>query len=929
MAKGQKRPATIDLTEEHDNVTHRPKAPRSTNSSFRSPNPPASQSVDAAESEDDENDAREVINFTQDAGNTGNETFELYGNLNTKIVGIRYYNGYATVGEHVVYRREPGNPYDRNAIRTDNVQGTQIGHIPRQVAAKLATYLDSGSLVMDAVLAGARGEFDCPLAVGLFGTSDPEARDALKNRMVGDRLPVDTLKKKEKEEKKKRAAELKTVANKGRNKKSEHTNAGPSNGLDPQEQAQSMDELIAGSEYFNPREVADSVEKLGTGEEALASMPMADQPARVSAQLLPYQRQGLAWLLEKENPVLPPENSDEVVQLWKRAPNKPRVFTNIATNFSIKDSQPKLASGAILADDMGLGKTLQVISLIVQDLEKYRPAAGNAATLIVSPLTVMSNWSGQIEQHVQGDKPLRVLTYHGASKKSMMDFDKYDVVITTYGTLATEYMPASKKKAGPVPNPVPRPSGLYSVNWRRVVLDEGHTIRNPNTKSALAATNLQARSRLVLTGTPLVNNLKDLYSLVRFIGLSGGLEKLEVFNSVLIRPTNSGDPDATVLLQALMSTLCLRRRKDMAFVDLRLPELNEYVHRIKFSKSEQEKYDALQSEAKGLLQTVHAQGESGGGDARRAQTYRHLLEILLRMRQVCNHWKLCRERVTGLMSLLDKQKTVDLTPENRAALQDMLRISVEAREECAICLEDLHAPVITHCGHVFGGDCISRVIETQHKCPMCRAPLEDETKLVEPAAAMGEGADDEDGADVKDEDEDTSTKVTALLSILGAAHKKAGTKVVVFSQWARFLDILAPHLADAGYTCARLDGSMSAPARDDALRALDRDPQTTILLATLGVCSVGLNLVAASQVVLCDSWWAPAIEDQAVDRVHRLGQTRACTVWRLVVEDSVEERTLAVQAEKRRMMMAAFREKKSKRAGGRQARLGDIERLLG
>ena len=121
---------------------------------------------------------------------------------------------------------------------------------------------------------------------------------------------------------------------------------------------------------------------------------------------------------------------------------------------------------------------------------------------------------------------------------------------------------------------------------------------------------------------------------------------------------------------------------------------------------------------------------------------------------------------------------------------------------------------------------------------------------------------------------------------------------------------------------------MSVTARDVSLRALEHDPKTTILLATLGVCSVGLNLTAASQLLLCDSWWAPAVEDQAVDRVHRLGQTRACTVWRLVVEGSVEERTLAVQAEKRRLMMTAFQEKSGKRTGGRSARLGDIERLL-
>ena len=503
---------------------------------------------------------------------------------------------------------------------------------------------------------------------------------------------------------------------------------------------------------------------------------------------------------------------------------------------------------------MGLGKTLQVISLIAEDLERFRPKAGEAVTLIVSPLTVMSNWTAQIEQHVDMDRPLRVLTYHG-SKKVMKskDFEDFDVVITTYGTLAAEYMPKGKKKGAPPA--IPRPTGLFSVNWRRVVLDEGHTIRNPSTKSALAAPNIPARSRLVLTGTPLVNNLKDLYSLVRFIGITGGLEKLEVFNSVLIRPSKAGDPEVTLLLQALMSTLCLRRRKDMKFVDLRLPELNEYVHRIKFSPAEQEKYDALSGEAKGVLHKVQSRDRDGNGHEA-AQTYRHLLEILLRMRQVCNHWKLCSERVQGLLTLLEKQKTVDLTPENRKALQDILRVSIEAREDCAICLEDLHEPVITHCAHVFGGDCIRRVVETQHKCPMCRAPLADESKLVEPAAGLGEAADDDDEGDADSAAaEERSSKVTALLSILGATHKKPGTKVVVFSQWAKFLDLVEPALVDAGYTYARIDGTMTAPKRDAAIKALDANPKTTILLATLGVCSVGLNLVAASQVVLCDSWW--------------------------------------------------------------------------
>lgn len=499
------------------------------------------------------------------------------------------------------------------------------------------------------------------------------------------------------------------------------------------------------------------------------------------------------------------------------------------------------------------------------------------------------------------------------------DFAEYDVVITTYGTLSTEYLPNGKK----TPPAIPRDSGLYSVKWRRIVLDEGHSIRNPTTKGAQAATSILGSNRWVLTGTPIINNLKDLYSLVKFIGLTGGLERFEVFNSVLIRPLKAGSPEASLLLQALMGTLCLRRRKEMAFIDLRLPALSEYVHRISFLPQEKEKYDALQAEAKGLLQTY--QNRSGQGNGKKAQeAYRHLLEILLRLRQVCNHWKLCGERVTSLMSLLESQQVVTLTPENRRALQDMLQLSIESREDCPICLDNLHghSPVITHCAHVFGSDCIRRVIETQHKCPMCRAELADETCLVQPSIEFGETAEQTIDFDT------SSSKIEALLSILKASHRKPGTKTILFSQWTSFLDIVQKQLDEHGYHYTRIDGKMPAGRRDEALRALENDPDCTIMLASLGVCAVGLNLVAANQVVLMDSWWAPAIEDQAIDRVHRLGQKKETTVFRLVMEGSIEERTLEIQAEKRKLMMTAFQEKTSKRTGGKSARLGDIMKLL-
>ena len=787
---------------------------------------------------------------------------------------------------------------------------------------------DSGILLVEGSLSGRFGSYDCPIALKLFGTSDPVERADLRSQMRADRLPSTVIDQKEKEAKKRKAEELKKIAaaKKGKGGKasgsgkqweqpSQNDYAGTLSQGDGNSH-QSIEDLIDGSERFNPREVGNVVEKFGAGEDALAAMPMADCPKKLATQLLPYQRQALAWLLEKENPQLPSANSDDAVQLWKCSQNG-QIYTNVATSFSLKNQKPTLASGGILSDDMGMGKTLEMIALMVAD---SKVSSKSKTTLIVAPVGVMSNWSGQIAHHIKPDHALRVLTYHGNNKRLMTpnDFAEYDVVITSYGTLATEYFPRGKKD----PPSVPRPQGLFSVDWRRVVLDEGHIIRNPQTKSALAASNLLARSRWVLTGTPIINNLKDLFSLVRFIGLTGGLERLEIFNSVLIRPLNQGDANASLLLQALMATICLRRKKEMKFVDLKLPELSEYVHRIDFLDHEKEKYEALQTEAKGLLHTV--QRNQTNSSRKGQDTYRHLLEMLLRLRQVCNHWKLCGERVSSVLSALEAQKVVDLTPENRKALQDMLQISIESREDCPICLEELHNPVITACAHVFGSDCIQRVIETQHRCPMCRAePLELES-LVSPAVDLGETS------DRPDIDIDTSSsKVEALLSILKASSKKSGTKTVIFSQWTSFLDIIQAQLEANGYKYARIDGTMSANKRDASLTALETDPECTVMLASLAVCSVGLNLVAANQVILADSWWAPAIEDQAVDRVHRLGQKKPTTVWRLVMNDSIEDQVLNIQAEKRKLMMTAFQEKTGKRAKeGSTARIGDIERLL-
>ena len=413
-ANGKRRAAEVlDLTGSDDEVVvnnQSRKVPRTEGNAGASSHVQRDQWVE----DGTEANADELLASTQDDGYAGaDDMLELYGTLFTKIVGVQYYRGHATVGEHVVVRREPTNAYDSNAIRVDNVQRDQIGHIPRRVAEKLAGYMDAGDLIVDGTLVGQVGDYDCPVSICLFGTSDPAAQEELVNRMKADKLPLDAIKEKEKEAKKRRAAELKKVARKGagstKGSSSQQWDYGSSQGQYSGNSSQglselpeqSLEDIMIESERFNPREMGAVVEKFGAGEEALSQMPMAEAPVRLATSLLPYQLQGLAWLLEKENPQLPSVGSGDVVQLWKRSSSEAGVFTNIATNFSMKDKIPTLAKGGILADDMGLGKTLEVIALIVADLaacDSAKPSSKDesTATLIVAPLSVMSNWSGQV-----------------------------------------------------------------------------------------------------------------------------------------------------------------------------------------------------------------------------------------------------------------------------------------------------------------------------------------------------------------------------------------------------------------------------------------------------------------------------------------------------------------------------------------------------
>lgn len=152
-----------------------------------------------------------------------------------------------------------------------------------------------------------------------------------------------------------------------------------------------------------------------------------------------------------------------------------------------------------------------------------------------------------------------------------------------------------------------------------------------------------------------------------------------------------------------------------------------------------------------------------------------------------------------------------------------------------------------------------------------------------------------------------SSKTRALLSLLAdSSSKDPSTKTVIFSQWTSMLDRLAIQLAKSRFKYVRLDGRMKREERDVSLSTFASDLDTNVILLSLTCGSLGLDLCCASQAFLIDPWWNGAVEDQAIDRIYRLGQRKDVTIYRLVMEDSIEEKVLDLQEKKRELVQEAF-----------------------
>jgi len=235
--------------------------------------------------------------------------------------------------------------------------------------------------------------------------------------------------------------------------------------------------------------------------------------------------------------------------------------------------------------------------------------------------------------------------------------------------------------------------------------------------------------------------------------------------------------------------------------------------------------------------------------------------------------------------------------------------------------------VVTICGHLFCSHCLTQTLAHRRDqgCPICRGELDDEDfvplpqvkRKIEALGLNAPRAAPRAPSPVPEPQPDngekttwvSSTKINALMTKLGEIMAvQQGEKTIVFSQFTTMLDLLEHPLNLAGYQFVRYDGSMSLPAREDTLKKFRGDKTIRILLMSLKCGGLGLNLTVASRVFMMDCWWNPALEDQAIDRCHRIGQARDVKVIRLTIADTVEDRILKLQEGKKAIADGALGE---------------------
>ena len=446
--------------------------------------------------------------------------------------------------------------------------------------------------------------------------------------------------------------------------------------------------------------------------------------------------------------------------------------------------------GGILADDMGLGKTVQALALLAHAMEEHRAASERAAErgesvepfapfLVVAPTSVISNWAAEAERFLPEAKVVTI-TETTAGKTPLAErIAGAHLVLTSYTLLRMDEDAYVSYAAGLGSEESP---GGETPGWGALLLDEAQFVKNTGTRAWSIARAMPARTKIAMTGTPIENNLMELWALLAIVA-DGLFPSARAFRDLYARPAESSEDPAhaaatTARLRRRIRPLMLRRTKDLVAAEL--PAKNDTRVNLPLAPGHRRIYD------------THLQRE--------------------------------RQKVLGLLEDMDKNRFTIFQ-----SLTLLRRLALDAA-------------------------------------------------LIDPDAYEGV----------------TSAKreylVERLPGLLAGGHR-----VLVFSQFTGYLKSIARALSEKGIDHLYLDGSTRN--RAEVIEAF-RAGTAPVFLISLKAGGFGLNLTEADHVFIMDPWWNPAAEQQAVDRIHRIGQEQEVHVYRLVAEGTIEEKVMQLKESK-------------------------------
>lgn len=569
------------------------------------------------------------------------------------------------------------------------------------------------------------------------------------------------------------------------------------------------------------------------------------QPSILKARLKEYQLKGLNWL----------------VNLYNQGIN------------------------GILADDMGLGKTVQSISLLGH-LAEVEDVWG--PFLVVTPSSTLHNWANELKRFLPSFK---VLSYWGGlqeRKELRKRLRKVNVVVTSYQIAVSDE------------------AAIGKIKWQYMILDEAQAIKSINSQRWRTLLGFKSRNRLLLTGTPIQNNMQELWSLLHFImpTLFDSLTEFSEWFSKDIEGRGKVGDEQISKLHTILKPFMLRRHKNDIKDEIGNKEIISVVcemsnrQRALYSDIVESRmdYENTLMQLKKVcnhpdlfekLEPCAALGMAvSGGNGfvgfrsfvkrficeRPFEPREELMKRVEGLQNLCKRkeWVCPTADLLGRKLSREKRIMMSMMPTDEVSISDSMpvfqdifrrRANIESRMKRFKFLTekvfDRHITTNIDSSMHMSVSMIDRLTYT----PPLNAFISDSGKL---------------------------TETDSLLKKL----KEEGHRVLIYFQMTKMMDLFEEYLVKREYSYLRLDGSSKISQRKDLVDEWQRNSDIFIFILSTRAGGVGINLTAADTVVFYDSDWNPTVDQQAMDRVHRLGQTKDVMVYRLIVKDSVEERIM-------------------------------------